>query len=175
MVNNPIFQLLKKVLKKKKFRPMSSLSTPLKFFEFWANFLKIWVGRIWWQSSQWVSFYCPDWIYSLVEKTPSPPPWNKISLHMACQRHANWQKNSSKVRDKWQRIILGMPIYTTFGSPLFLLPRIYVPDGKIVFHGAYFDFCRFIRKFPKINQEKFEHWDWWDVSRYNNEKWKKSL
>jgi hypothetical protein len=57
---------------------------------------------------------------------------------MASQRHANWQKNSSKVRDKWQRKILGMPIYATFGSPLFLIPRIYVPNGNIVFHGYTF-------------------------------------
>ncbi len=45
-------------------------------------------------------------------------------------------KNSSKVRDKWQRKVLGMPIYAAFGSQLFLLPRIYVPYGNIVFHGV---------------------------------------
>jgi hypothetical protein len=59
-----------------------------------------------------------------------------MSSQMACQRHANWQKNSSKVRDKWQRKVLGMPIYGAFGSQLFLLPRIYVPYGNIVFHGV---------------------------------------
>jgi hypothetical protein len=37
--------------------------------------------------------------------TPSrtcPNPWNKMSSQMACQRHYNWQKNSSKLRAKWQ-------------------------------------------------------------------------
>jgi hypothetical protein len=58
-----------------------------------------------------------------------------MSSQMAWERHANWQKNSSKVRDKWQRKVRGMPIYAAFGSQLFLLPRIYVPYGNIVFHG----------------------------------------
>jgi hypothetical protein len=56
---------------------------------------------------------------------------------MACQRRANWQKNSSKVRDKWQRKILGMSIYATFGSPLFLMLPNYVPNVNIVFHGMF--------------------------------------
>ncbi len=29
-----------------------------------------------------------------------------------------------------------MQIYATFGSPLFIIPRIYVPNGNIVFHGV---------------------------------------
>jgi hypothetical protein len=45
-------------------------------------------------------------------------------------------KKSSKVRDKWQKNFFGMPIYASFGSPLFLSPRIYVPNGNIVFHGT---------------------------------------
>jgi hypothetical protein len=48
------------------------------------------------------------------------------------------KKNSSKVRDKWQRKILGMTIYDTFGSPLFFILPNYVPNGNIVFHGLVF-------------------------------------
>jgi hypothetical protein len=57
---------------------------------------------------------------------------------MARQRHANWQKKSSKVRDKWQRKFLGMPIYAAFGSPLFLVPRIYVPNANTAHKGCLF-------------------------------------
>jgi hypothetical protein len=33
-----------------------------------------------------------------------------------------WQKNpSSKIQDKWQRKFSGMPIYITFGMPLYLM------------------------------------------------------
>jgi hypothetical protein len=45
------------------------------------------------------------------------------------------KKGFSKVRDKWQRKIPGMPIYVSFRSPLLKIPRIYVPNGIIVFHG----------------------------------------
>jgi hypothetical protein len=45
------------------------------------------------------------------------------------------KKKSSKVRDKWQRKLLGMPIYAVSGSPLFLMLPNYVPNGNIVFHG----------------------------------------
>jgi hypothetical protein len=54
---------------------------------------------------------------------------------MSSQRHANWPKNSSKVREKWQRKIPGMPIYAIFGSPLLKIPRFNVPNGDLVFHG----------------------------------------
>jgi hypothetical protein len=41
----------------------------------------------------------------------------------------------AKVRGKWQRQILGMSIYATFGMPLYLMLPNYVPNGNIVFHG----------------------------------------
>jgi hypothetical protein len=46
------------------------------------------------------------------------------------------KKKFWKVRDKWQRKILGVPIYVTFGSPLFFMLPNYVPNGNIVFHGS---------------------------------------
>jgi hypothetical protein len=50
---------------------------------------------------------------------------------MACKM----AKNSSKERDKRQRQIPDMPIYVTFGMPLYLMLPNYVPNGNIVFHG----------------------------------------
>jgi hypothetical protein len=67
---------------------------------------------------------------------------------MACQKRANWQKISSKVHDKWQSKYLGMPIYASFGSPLFLMLRLNnVLNGNIVFHGRQSEWKEFTTRY----------------------------
>jgi hypothetical protein len=72
---------------------------------------------------------------------------------MSSQRHANWPKNSSKVREKWQRKIPGMPIYAIFGSPLLKIPRFNVPNGDLVFHGKW----HFVSFFQLIFEKKWAY------------------
>jgi hypothetical protein len=84
--------------------------------------------------------------------------WRTRETKCQVKWHANWQKISSKVRDKWQRKFLGMPIYATFGSQLFLLPQIYVPNSNVVFHGGVFKKVRFCFKISGSTSHSQETW-----------------
>jgi hypothetical protein len=64
----------------------------------------------------------------------------------------NGKKNPRNNGQMAKKKNLGMPIYATFGNPLFLMLPNYVPNGNIMFHGTYKNIL-FISK-PKRNLMK---------------------